>query len=64
MSKEQIGLIQKAKQKYGSISPCDLKKLSECFSIYNGKLYFWFNTSDNSTHAEICDVPNKCHSCK
>ncbi len=44
-------LISQAQRRYSFIRPCATKqKLDECFTITNGKLIFWFNTSDNSTH--------------
>ena len=44
-------LIQRAKKKYKKIYPCSyLKKLSECFTIDDNILYFWFNSVDHSTH--------------
>ena len=57
MSDRQFNLIRKAKMKYGRISPCCNKSdWIDCFSVYNGKLYFWFNAHDNSTHVEIDDL--------
>jgi hypothetical protein len=39
-----------AQNRYGTISPCTNRTMDECFTIENGELYFWFNSSDNSTH--------------
>jgi hypothetical protein len=53
MSDQQLLLINKAKTKYGAIYPCDGKKeWDECFTRVNGKVIFWFNSRDNSTHIE------------
>ena len=59
MSKKHLKLIAKAKTKYGQIAPCGMKKhFSDCFSIDNGELLFWFNTVDNSTHIEAERIKN------
>ncbi len=51
MEKLKQGLIQKAKSKYGTIYPCGNTELfSDCFTKYNKKVQFWFNTEDESTH--------------
>ena len=54
MSDKHMNLIHKAKLKYGQIFPCSNKSSwADCFSAYEGKLYFWFNAEDCSTHVEI-----------
>jgi hypothetical protein len=47
-----LKLIEIAEKKYGTIYPCSNKEtLQECISIeHDNKMYFWFNTPDNSTH--------------
>ena len=51
MSGKHVKLIEKAKRKFGSIYPCcHTQRWIDCFSVYNGKLYFWFNADDHSTH--------------
>jgi len=43
-------MIVKAKSMYGEITPCDSHKdFSTCFTIYEGKLMFWFNDKTNNT---------------
>lgn len=44
-------LVHEARQKYEEIYPCsDLDSLSECFTIIDNTVFFWFNTKDCSTH--------------
>jgi len=49
-------LIEKAQQKYGlNITPCcdengQYKTWNDCISEFQGHIYLWFNTVDNSTH--------------
>lgn len=44
-------LIQKAKKKYGKIFPCSYNRtFSECFTIHEDTLYFWFNIKGEYTH--------------
>jgi hypothetical protein len=44
-------LITQAQRQYRYIWPCAAKdSLDECFTVSRGKLIFWFNTRDNSTH--------------
>jgi hypothetical protein len=43
-------MIAIAQNQYGNIAPCANRTMDECFTIENGELYFWFNSSDNSTH--------------
>ena len=44
-------LIQRAQKEFGSdISPCGpLQDFENCFTTYNGRLHFWFNTTDGDT---------------
>ncbi|MCU0608175.1 MAG: hypothetical protein MUF22_00210 [Chitinispirillaceae bacterium] len=44
-------MIQQAMQRYNRIYPCGTKRsLYECFTEAEGKLIFWFNTDDQTTH--------------
>jgi hypothetical protein len=44
-------MIQEARRRYRSIRPCSHRKeLGECFTVDHRRLFFWFNTSDESTH--------------
>ena len=50
-------LIQRAVAAHQTIRPCSHKnELDDCFSMMNGKLVFWFNTEDESTHVVMEDV--------
>jgi len=47
----QEQLLDAAKQKYGSIGPCDGTTLwDECFTEVDGYQLLWFNTNNGSTH--------------
>ncbi|MFC1476351.1 hypothetical protein ACFL5S_00135 [Fibrobacterota bacterium] len=51
MSEIKLGLMQKAIEEYEKIFPCgDTASLDDCFTQTQDKLFFWFNTEDNSTH--------------
>ena len=43
-------LIKTAQEKFGKITPCLNQTFDSSFSIVDGKLIFWFNTEDHSTH--------------
>ncbi len=44
-------LIKLAQDTYKEILPCPSKgTFKESFTVENNKVYFWFNTADNSTH--------------
>jgi len=44
-------LVREAREQYAEIYPCsDLDTLSECFTIIDDTVFFWFNTRDCSTH--------------
>ncbi|MGM0443728.1 MAG: hypothetical protein ACQEQV_06025 [Fibrobacterota bacterium] len=52
MNETMTELIDMARKKYNSIKPCGgYNNLDECFTQEEGKLFFWFNTQDKSTHA-------------
>jgi hypothetical protein len=54
MSDQQSKLIERAKTKYGAIYPCHGKsQWNECFTWENGRVIFWFNSRDHSTHIEM-----------
>ena len=51
MNELKANLIEQALRSYEFIFPCAGKKnLDECFMIDGGRLLFWFNTPDRSTH--------------
>jgi hypothetical protein len=44
-------LMHLAIEMYGEIIPCPNKETFEkSFTIHEGKIIFWFNTKDGSTH--------------
>jgi hypothetical protein len=44
-------MIRKAVQQYNRIYPCGSKRyFSECFTLVDDSIVFWFNTEDRSTH--------------
>ena len=51
MSKYEKILLKKAFKSHNRIFPCGAKaSFSECFTIIDENLIFWFNTLDGSTH--------------
>ncbi|MGM0461234.1 MAG: hypothetical protein ACQEQ4_02300 [Fibrobacterota bacterium] len=57
MSKEKLHLIEQALKKHAKILPCGtFASLMDCFTQEEGRLFFWFNTPDNSTHAVYEDL--------
>ena len=55
MGAKEKKLIKKAVNRYKKIFPCGGRKtFTECFTKANdNKLYFWFDTEDQSTHVEV-----------
>ncbi len=44
-------MIKKAESRFKKILPCGQKRnLDECFTLEKGRVLFWFNTEDKSTH--------------
>lgn len=57
MKEAKIQLIEEAKEKFKKIYPCGAYfSFAECFTVYKGRLIFWFNTEDHSTHALQCHI--------
>ncbi len=51
MNKREEKIIKEAIRKYKRIYPLPHKAtLYECFTYYDNRLLFWFNTKDYSTH--------------
>jgi hypothetical protein len=48
-------MIAEARKKHGDgITPCTSKSsLHDCFTVENGRVIFWYNTPDGSTHTII-----------
>jgi hypothetical protein len=56
MSDTQQKLVDIAREKFGTIYPCGGSGgWDKCFTRYKGRVVFWFNTEDNSTHIEQAD---------
>lgn len=54
MGKREEKLVKKAKEIYKFITPCGSKtSFDDCFTEYGDKLFFWFDTEDESTHLLI-----------
>lgn len=50
-------MIFQATQLYKEIYPCRSKTdLSDCFTTEGNQVFFWFNTSDESTHVLIASL--------
>lgn len=58
MSKYEKRLMKKAYRSHKRIFPCGARaSFSECFTIMDGNLFFWFNTKDGSTHiVKLVDI--------
>jgi hypothetical protein len=60
MSAIQQNLINDAIKAFHEIFPCSSKStLEECFTIFNRKCLFWFNTEDKSTHLMAAELPKE-----
>ena len=50
-------LVSQARSKYEEIYPCsDIEDLSECFTVIDNTVFFWFNTKDCSTHVLSAEI--------
>jgi hypothetical protein len=59
MTELEQSLIQKASEMHSRISPCPPRQdFEHCFTRDSGKVYFWFNTEDKSTHVVMADAKN------
>ena len=57
MNEQKMKMIRKAKRQYDRIFPCSAKKnLRDCFTVEEGQILFWFNTTDESTHVLTQDL--------
>jgi hypothetical protein len=51
MNRLKRRLIRRAKETYKTIYPCGGRSsFSECFTLHDNKVLFWFDTEDHSTH--------------
>ncbi len=54
MRKREERIIREAFRKYKQIYPLPQKmSFYDCFTYYDNRLLFWFNTGDNSTHLMV-----------
>jgi hypothetical protein len=57
MTELESKLLKKAIDMHSKIYPCSYhKEFKYCFTKENNKLYFWYNTEDNSTHVIAEDI--------
>ncbi len=57
MSEYETALIDKAVALHQKIYPCAKKeRLADCFTRHENRLFFWYNTEDQSTHVIYTDV--------
>ena len=58
MNEMKKAMIRQAIKKYRQIYPCGIRKdLWDCFTVMDGRIVFWFNTADNTTH--LLTMPRK-----
>ncbi|MDR0306502.1 MAG: hypothetical protein LBI42_06665 [Chitinispirillales bacterium] len=58
MNMLKIDMINQALNRYRKIFPCgDKAEFSDCFTVDSGKLLFWFNTEDKTTHVMAVALP-------
>jgi len=51
MNQMKEEMIRRAQEAYREILPCTTKKdLNDCFTTEEGRVCFWFNTADKTTH--------------
>jgi hypothetical protein len=57
MTELEKNLVRKACEKHATIYPCGpQKRFEQCFTREKEKVYFWFNTEDESTHIVMADA--------
>jgi hypothetical protein len=50
-------LIEQAIQRHRKIYPCaNRRDFTECFTVTGNRVFFWFNTEDQSTHLVVAEV--------
>ena len=59
MTDLEQSLIRKASEMHVNIYPCTQRAdFEHCFTRDSERVYFWFNTEDNSTHIVMADAKN------
>jgi hypothetical protein len=57
MSELENALIDKAVALHKKIYPCSKReRLADCFTRYENRVFFWYNTEDQSTHMLYTEV--------
>jgi hypothetical protein len=56
MTKQHYRMLKKARQQYGRIVP--IPRRGKKFTMFDGKIAYWFNTPDESTHMVVEEVEN------
>lgn len=57
MSELKDHVMEMAMKRYRMIYPCASRcDFSECFTIEGNRLFFWFNTEDDSTHVMCVEM--------
>ena len=57
MDELKLRLINRASKRHRKIFPCSHKEhLTDCFTMQDNLLFFWYNTEDQSTHVLIDEV--------
>jgi hypothetical protein len=52
-------LVHKANEKHTQIYPCPPRNdFEQCFTREKNRLFFWYNTEDQSTHVLTADLRN------
>jgi len=51
-------MIDQAIAVYGEIRPCEGRSLQECFTVQDGRVFFWFNDGSGNTHAIVHPQPS------
>jgi hypothetical protein len=58
MGKLEEQMIRKAIRRHTTIVPCDSRKsFDRSFTRASGRMVFWYNSADNSTHVVIAKIP-------
>jgi len=60
MTELELRLVGQAEAIHEKIFPCPTRKeFDQCFTRDRGKLCFWYNTEDQSTHLLVADEPGR-----
>jgi hypothetical protein len=60
MTDLEKALMSKASEMHKKIYPCSsMRQFEQCFTRDRGKVCFWYNTEDQSTHLLVADEPGR-----